>query len=117
MTENGDPKVAPEATSPALAAEAREATSARYRAFFEALPDGLLILDDEGRCVDVNPGLCRLLGRSRGEILGARLGELAPVERAESVSRAFDRLKALGTFAGEIPLATVEGSPLDLEWI
>jgi PAS domain S-box-containing protein len=111
MTENGDPKVAPEANSPARAAEAR------YRAVFEALPDGLLILDDDGRCVDVNPGLCRFLGRSRSEILGARLGELAPVERAESVSRAFDRLKAQGTFAGEIPLATADGSPLDLEWI
>jgi PAS domain S-box-containing protein len=122
MTENGDPKGAPEATpaSPAaLAASAASPAAAaevRYRALFEALPDGLLILDDEGRCVDVNPGLCRLLDRSRDEILGALLSELAVPERAESIARIFDRLKALGTFSGEIPLATAAGTPVDLEW-
>ena len=107
MSENGDPAVDPEA--PPVA-------EARYRALFEALPDGLLILDDSGRSVDVNPGLCRLLGRSRDEILGARLADLAPPDRAESVARTFERLKALGTLVGEIPLATAEGTPLDLEW-
>jgi PAS domain S-box-containing protein len=88
----------------------------RYRALFEALPEGILVLDDEGRCVDANPSLCRLLGRPRERLLGLRLGELAPPERAESVARAFERLKSLGTFAGELPLGAADGTPLDLEW-
>jgi PAS domain S-box-containing protein len=88
----------------------------RYRALFEALPEGILVLDDEGRCVDANPSLCRLLGRPRERLLGLHLGELAPPERAESVARAFERLKSLGTFAGDLLLGAADGTPLDLEW-
>ncbi len=107
MTETGDPF----ATS-----EAADFDEERYRVLFEALPDGLLILDDLGRCVDVNPSLCRLLGRTRERLLGVRLGELAAPERAESVARTFERLKSLGAFSGELPLCAVDGTPLDLEW-
>ena len=107
MTETGDPFATSEAT---------DFDEERYRVLFEALPDGLLILDDLGRCVDVNPSLCRLLGRTRERLLGVRLGELAAPERAESVARTFERLKSLGAFSGELPLCAVDGTPLDLEW-
>jgi len=106
----------PETGDPAGAHEATDLSLGRYRALFEALPDGLLILDGEGRCVDVNPSLCQLLGRPRERLLGARLWELAAPERAESVARAFERLKSLGTFSGELPLSAADGAPLDLEW-
>jgi PAS domain S-box-containing protein len=89
---------------------------ARYRALFEALPDGLLVVDDAGFCVDANPSLCSLLGRPRELLLGARLAALALPERAESVARAFERLKSLGTLSGEIPLSTADGAPLELDW-
>jgi PAS domain S-box-containing protein len=107
MPETGDPSITRGSTDLGLG---------RYRALFETLPDGLLILDDEGRCVDANPSLCQLLGRPRERLLGARLGELATPERAESAVRAFERLKSLGTFSGELPLSAADGAPLDLEW-
>jgi PAS domain S-box-containing protein len=88
----------------------------RYQALFEAFPDGILILDDEGRCVDANASLCQLLGRPRAEILGAPLSSLVPAERAEAVWRALDRLKSLGSFGGELPVCAAGGTALDLEW-
>jgi len=36
---------------------------ARYQALFETTLDGIMIVDDAGRYVDVNPSLCRLLNR------------------------------------------------------
>ncbi|HEV7517643.1 MAG TPA: PAS domain-containing protein [Thermoanaerobaculia bacterium] len=107
MAETGDPFVA---------REANDLGEGRYRALFETLPDGILILDDEGRCVDANPSLCRFLGRPRERLLGARLVELAAPGRAESAARAFERLKSLGTLSGELPLSAADGTPLDLEW-
>jgi PAS domain S-box-containing protein len=88
----------------------------RYRALFEALPDGILILDDDGRCLDANLTLAHLLGRSRQQLIGAHLRELVPPERADAVSRAFDRLKSSGTGGGELALAPADGQPLELEW-
>ncbi len=41
-------------------------------AMFQAMQDGLAVLDASGRHVDVNPSLCRMTGFSRAECLGAR---------------------------------------------
>ncbi len=40
------------------------------RALFDAVPDGVLVLDPEGIVVDANQALCEILGYTRQEILG-----------------------------------------------
>jgi PAS domain S-box-containing protein len=45
----------------------------QYRALFEAAGDGVIVIADDGRCVDANPRLCALLGRPREEVIGARV--------------------------------------------
>ncbi len=57
------------------ATAALRASEELFRAVFDRAGDALLIADDEGRWVDVNPAACELLGRSREELLALRVGE------------------------------------------
>jgi PAS domain S-box-containing protein len=52
------------------AEEARRESEARYRALFDCAPDGILIADLDGRYLDANPSICRMLGRDRDELIG-----------------------------------------------
>lgn len=47
-----------------------EQTEEKYRKIFEQSPQGLIILDAEGRIVDVNKRLCEWLGYKREEMIG-----------------------------------------------
>jgi PAS domain S-box-containing protein len=40
------------------------------RALFDAIPDGVLVLDAAGRVLDANDALCSMLGYPREEIVG-----------------------------------------------
>src|SRR4051794_259798 len=53
------------------------ARDARDRVF-DALPDGVVVLDCAWRIVDANPAASRLLGRTRHSLIGAPLGAVLP---------------------------------------
>ncbi len=50
--------------------KALEKAEEKYRKIFEHSPQGLIILDAEGRIVDVNKKLCEWLGYNRAEMIG-----------------------------------------------
>lgn len=52
--------------------------TAEYRAVFEAAPNGIIIVDGEGRIRDLNPSAERLFGYGRHELLGIQIEELVP---------------------------------------
>ncbi|PTN12344.1 EAL domain-containing protein [Nitrosomonas aestuarii] len=41
----------------------------RYRSLFENAPDGIMVVDNQGICLDVNTSACRMLGYSRDELI------------------------------------------------
>lgn len=53
-------------------------TGAPYRAVFEAAPDGIVLVDGEGRIRDVNPRAEALFGYERGELVGQPVEILVP---------------------------------------
>lgn len=53
------------------------ATSEQLQRAMEAAPIGMVLADLEGRAQVVNEAMCRLLGRSRDEVVGLRLDEAA----------------------------------------
>lgn len=53
-------------------------TAAPYRAVFEAAPDGIVLVDGEGRIRDVNPKAEALFGYEAGELLGQPVEILVP---------------------------------------
>ncbi|HET6342158.1 MAG TPA: PAS domain S-box protein [Gemmatimonadota bacterium] len=60
--------------------------AAEYRAVFEAAPDGIVIVDVDGRIRDLNPSAERLFGYARHELLGRGIETLVP-EKSREVHR------------------------------
>jgi PAS domain S-box-containing protein len=59
-------------------AQDAEEASARYREVLEAAADGLLGIDDRGRCSFVSRKMSQLLGYQPGELLGRPLNDVLP---------------------------------------
>ncbi len=106
------------------AAEALRRSEDHLRRLFEALADGLFLIDEDGTLLDVNEQACVQLGRSRDEVVGHPAWEFSatPPERiremldAATVGRTVSletvHLRKDGTtFPVEVHVAVFEESP------
>lgn len=85
-----------------------------FRAVFRSARDAMLIADDEGRYVEANPAACRLLQRSRQELLSMSLFDVSPSDvDAEGAWRTF---LERGEMSGEYVLTRADGSTVDVEF-
>ena len=82
------------------------------QAIFAAASDGMLVTDDEGRCIDANPAALRMLGVAREKLLGKRLGELAGATFRPEHGQAF---LEKGASEGEWELRRSGGGSLIIE--
>jgi PAS domain S-box-containing protein len=64
----------------------------RYRLLVERASDGIWLVDEHGRVLDVNPAACAMLGYPRAEHLGSSIGDLV---RADELPRLAALLRAL----------------------
>ncbi len=89
----------------------------RYRRLFETAPEGILILDaQDGTVIDANPSWTRLLGFSRAEIEGKRLGEPGALVTDDGRSLAAAAAEALkGTRREDLTLTARDGRALEVE--
>jgi PAS domain S-box-containing protein len=97
--------------------EAFQKSESRYRALFETTQDGIMIVDDEGRYVEVNESLCRILKAPRERLVGAHFSEFIPPVVLNEAKKDFAELKTFSTFEGEFPLMTADGQVVELDWI
>ena len=99
--------------------QALRASELSYRRLFEAARDGILILDvDTGRINDVNPFLVKLLGFSRGEMVGKTVGELSPFKDIVSNQAMLERLQRDRYVRYEdLPLETKDGRKIAVEFV
>lgn len=99
--------------------EALHDSDLSYRRLFEAVWDGILILNaDTGRIRDVNPFLVELLGFSRSEMVGKTVAELSPFKDIVSNHAMFERLKESGYVRYEnLPLETKDGRTVAVEFV
>jgi PAS domain S-box-containing protein len=68
----------------------------RFRRTFEFASLGIASIGADGVLLDVNPGLCQLLGYSRAELLAQRLRDLAAAEDWDDVRAVLERV-SVGT--------------------
>lgn len=61
---------------PASSSAAAVAEEELLRTMAAEAPDGIVMVDQEGRCIAVNARFCELVGRSRAELLSMTLSEL-----------------------------------------
>lgn len=76
----------------AAGAVARDEPESPYRAIFEQAPYGLAVVGLDGRWLQVNAALARLLGRSARELSGTRLQDLLAPEQPADEAAALERL-------------------------
>ena len=88
-----------------------ERSSACLAAAFESVRDGLLVLDDDGVCVEANQAACELLGRARPQIIGCAAEELAPRGLREALIEGWSAFLAEGRAGGEFEAAHQQGAP------
>jgi two-component system, cell cycle sensor histidine kinase and response regulator CckA len=94
-------------------------SEARYRRLFEAAQDGILILDEQtGLIVDVNPFMVKLLDYSREEYIGMALWDIGLFEDIGFSKIAFRELKAKEYVRYEdLPLKTKGGRTVSAEFV
>lgn len=59
-------------------------TASEFRSVFEASPDGIVLVDEEGRIREANPKITELFGYGREELLGRAVEVLVPEAARES---------------------------------
>jgi PAS domain S-box-containing protein len=100
-----------------LAEEALQESELRYRALFETSQDGIMIVGDDGRYVEVNESLCRILKAPRERLVGAHFSEFIPPSVLREAETDFKELKTFSSFEGEFPLMAADGQVVELDWI
>ena len=61
-----------------LAKNALQKSEKRFRRLFEAAPDGIAVLDNEGIIIEANPAFLRLHNRPFDELVGRRINAFVP---------------------------------------
>jgi PAS domain S-box-containing protein len=83
---------------------------------FLAMPDAVLLADDERRYVFANPAACRLFSVPLEQLLGRRIEDFAPAPPEYDVEAAWRAFLKEGQQAGEFPLRRPDGTQLWLEY-
>lgn len=91
-------------------------SEAKFRAIFDGAPSGIALLNHQRHFEEVNPALCKLLGRERSEIVGKSMIEFVPEERRQQVWHLLQDLEASGKFRGVFPILHRNGAISEIEW-
>jgi len=87
-----------------------------YQRLFEATTEGILIVNEEGRYVDVNDSYCRILKTTREKLIGAHFSQFIPPDLLQDAARRFENLRKGGTEPVDFPLRAADGSIVELAW-
>ncbi len=79
-------------------------------------PDPLLLCDQDGRILDVNEPVCRLIGYERADLLTKTLEELADPRNGETTKLLLPALRQDGPVAVETAVRCKDGTPLPLHF-
>ncbi|HEY2773840.1 MAG TPA: PAS domain S-box protein [Candidatus Binatia bacterium] len=91
----------------------RRTNEEQFRAVFEQIADGVMLTDDSGRVLDINPSGCRIFGRRVQDIVGSRYWEhIGDVAESRPLS---EKLLEEGTLIAEVQVWRADGQLRDLE--
>jgi PAS domain S-box-containing protein len=88
---------------------------AKYRMLFEHTSDAVIVFDEEGRFLEVNARLCRLLGYEREELLRMNVRDLLPEEELLSRPPSYAELREGKTVRRERRLLRKDGTRVRVE--
>jgi PAS domain S-box-containing protein len=92
-----------------------EASRAESRRLIELAPDGIFLADLKGRYTDVNDAGCRILGRTREELVGMTITDLLAPEELQRFLESKQEIFAGRDHVGEWHLRRGDGSFVPVE--
>jgi PAS domain S-box-containing protein len=92
------------------AADSVRASEAHFRALFDNALDAMLLCDSERRFIDANAAACKLLQRSKADLLTIRLDDLRPPDASPMLERLWQDFLHHGTLDGELEPLRPDGS-------
>ncbi len=96
--------------------KSRHESENRYRALIESCLDAIYVVDRRsGKIVDINDAVCKLLGYSRGKIIGTIAGSRVVPSQKNAFRRKFAQFQKSGRFSGEVDLRRKDGSIILVE--
>jgi len=97
------------------AEEGMRRSEERFRAIYNPAPNGICLIDTDGRFVEANSAMLSLLQRQQADVVGRRLTDFAPADWVERITGYLDQSQQ-GVWRGEFPLLDVAGEWVHLEW-
>lgn len=95
--------------------EALTQSEARFKAVFQASADAIMIADDEGRFIDVNPAAERLFGVPAVELIGSEFARR--VDPGTDLKAMWDIFRTQGCFHGVLEALRPDGSIMYLDTV
>lgn len=89
---------------------------ARFRALFELAPSGIAMLDPSLRFTDLNPALCRLLGREHDSLIGQPLWQVIAAGHEAEVAQLTESLRLNQVWSGLLRSVQADGGLVETEW-
>ena len=93
----------------------RRSIEGRYRSLFEHAPDGILVADQDGRYLDTNASMCRMLGYARDELVGMDATGIVVPEELTRIEPAIDSILSRREFHQEWRFRRKDGSTFPAE--
>jgi two-component system, cell cycle sensor histidine kinase and response regulator CckA len=90
-------------------------TEGRYRTLFDYAPDGIVVSDADGRYLDVNASMSRMLGYTRDELLALRTTDIVVPSEAAQIELARRLVAEQSTYQREWHLRRRDGSVFPAE--
>ena len=97
-----------------IAEDAMRHSEAKFRAIYAQAPSGIGLLDEQGRFVEVNPVLQRLMGREEPLLLGRPVSEFVPPEFLQTAEDMAQHNSPRLNW--EFPVRDLAGHLVHLEW-
>ena len=77
--------------------------------------EGVMILDGQGRLIEVNDSMCRMFGYSRAELLAMSLGDLEATQSRDKMNAVGRRVRKQGSDRFETAFRRRDGTLVDLD--
>ncbi len=103
-------KEAAERVERRTAESALRESETRFRAYVQSAPEGIFVIDDEGRMLDVNAAAAAMTGYTEEELLNLSMLDLATDGARQTTSEKIAKLLRDGRFEGEGPLRRRDGT-------
>jgi PAS domain S-box-containing protein len=98
------------------AEDALRESEAKFKAVFEQALNGIALVSEDLTYLDVNPAVCRTLGRPREDLIGRPITSFLAEGSAHEVAEVRSALETSGAWRGVIPVVRSDGDEVQLEW-